>query len=54
MYEKMGLLLVICVLVCYIVTSGVPCGEKALKGGTTSEMFSYPGGDCSDNDVLKI
>lgn len=50
----MGLLLVICIVVCYIVTSGVPCGEKALKGGTTTEMFSYPGGNSSDNDVLKI
>lgn len=54
MYEEMGLQLDACIVVCYIVTSGVPCGEKALKGGTTSEMFSYPGGDCSDNDVLKI
>lgn len=37
-----------------IFTSGIPCGEKALKGGTTSETFSYPGGGGSNNDVLKI
>ena len=34
--------------------SNPPCGEKALYGGTTSDIFSYPGGGCSDNDVLKI
>jgi hypothetical protein len=50
----MGLLLIICIVLCSIVTSGVPCGEKALYGGTTSDIFSYPGGGCSDNDVLKI
>ena len=35
-------------------TSGIPCGEKALKGGTAPETFSYPGGGGSNNDVLKI
>lgn len=38
----------------WVFTSGIPCGEKALKGGTTSETFSYPGGGGSNNDVLKI
>ena len=42
-----------CFITC-IFTSGIPCGEKALKGGTTSETFSYPGGGGSNNDVLKI
>lgn len=52
MYE--GVLSVICILLYCIVTSGIPWGEKALKGGTTSETFSYPGGSGSNNDELKI
>lgn len=42
------------VLLHWIFTSGIPCGEKALYGGTASEIFSYPGGGGSNNDVLKI
>lgn len=49
-----GVLIVIFTLLHWIFTSGIPCGEKALKGGTTSETFSYPGGGGSNNDVLKI
>lgn len=52
MYE--GVLFVIFILLYCTFTSGIPCGEKALKGGTTSETFSYPGGGGSNNDELKI
>lgn len=52
MYE--AVLIVILILLYCIFTSGIPCGEKALKGGTTSETFSYPGGGGSNNDEFEI